>query len=73
MSKQEAGRLGGLQTYLKHGAGYMSETGKKGGRPRARTIRDITQPTPQLLTKGESLPSSLSELKKAYKLRLSIR
>lgn len=31
--QREAGRLGGLQTFLRYGSAHMSAIGRKGGRP----------------------------------------
>jgi len=71
---QDAGRLGGLTTSLKYGHDFYVAMGKKGGRPRAKTIADIPQPAPkELFKKGDSLPSSLTELKKLYRLRCQIQ
>jgi len=33
MNRREAGRLGGLQTYLRHGVAHMRRIGRCGGRP----------------------------------------
>ena len=74
MNRREAGRLGGLTTYLKYGPDHMRAMAKKGGRPRAKTIADIAQPAPkEIFKKGDSLPSSLTELKKMYRLRYQIK
>jgi hypothetical protein len=43
MSKAEAGRLGGLKTYERHGHAHYVAMGEKGGRPRSLTISEIKQ------------------------------
>ena len=39
-AKQDAGRLGGLSTLMRYGNDHYSEIGRKGGRPRARTLEE---------------------------------
>jgi ribosomal protein S27AE len=61
------GRIGGLQTVLRHPPGYMRELGAKGGRPRLRQL-----PAPIVQSKrngGNRLPNSLKGLKELYKLQ----
>ena len=61
------GRIGGLQTVLRHPPGYMKELGAKGGRPRLRQV-----PALEVQSKrngGNRLPNRLSELKELYRLR----
>ncbi|MBA7683829.1 hypothetical protein ES703_92214 [subsurface metagenome] len=58
------GRIGGLQTYLRYGREYMSEVGKRGGRPR---LRQLSAPEAQSKQNGGSrLPNRLSELKELW-------
>jgi hypothetical protein len=38
MNKQEAGRIGGIVTFLRHGSEGMAERGRRGGRPRVPTL-----------------------------------
>lgn len=58
------GRIGGLQTVLRHGREHMAEIGRRGGRPR---LRQLPVPEAQLDKKEERLPNRLSELKELYK------
>lgn len=73
MTKAEAGRLGGLTTFLHCGPEGMSQRGKLGGRPLALTLEDIRQQ--QLLAqeneKGvmDTPGNNLKELKKLCRLR----
>jgi len=41
--KSDAGRIGGLQTYLKHGRAHMAAMGRLGGRPRLATLEEIRE------------------------------
>lgn len=47
MTPQEAGRIGGLQTFMRYGAEEMRRRGRLGGRPRSLTYSQMiagTQP-----------------------------
>lgn len=62
----EARRKGGLAIAAR-GSAYMSQIGRKGGRPKARTIDEVVADIrTQISERGESL----SDLKEAWKLRL---
>ncbi len=81
--KQEAGRMGGLATWRRHGKEHYVAMGKKGGRPRALTLEDILRQKQsqeaardkENKTKEENgYPSALSsmslkQLKRLYRLR----
>jgi len=41
MKKAQCGRLGGLNTYYRYGREGMVARAKKGGRPRALTLKDL--------------------------------
>ena len=72
MNRRDAGRIGGLQTYLRHGKEHMSGMGEKGGRPRVRTLNELRQqtaPQAQIKIREEKVPSRLSELRKVYRLQ----
>ena len=58
MNKQQAGQLGGLQTYLRYGSEGMSERGSKGGRPRLVTISDIRQQSAPEINKQRRVASN---------------
>lgn len=63
---QDYGRIGGLQTVLRHGRQHMSEIGKKGGRPK---LRRQQAPEAQIQIREGWLPNRLSELKELFKLQ----
>lgn len=74
--KQEAGRLGGLQTFLRYGPEHMSNLGKTGGRPRTPDLSQCQQlQTLNNNKKGGKLPqgNSLKALKELWQLRLQSR
>ena len=61
------GRIGGLQTVVRHGREHMAEIGRRGGRPRLRQL-----PVPEVqsqLKGGNRLPNRLSELKGLWRER----
>lgn len=60
------GRMGGLQTYMRHGREHMVEIGRRGGRPR---LRQLPVPIAQIQFRGGGLPNSLKGLKELYRLR----
>jgi len=67
-SFRDYGRIGGLQTVLKHPAGYMKELGAKGGRPRLRQL-----PVPEVqsqLKGGNRLPNSLKGLRELHAAKI---
>lgn len=68
---RDYGRLGGLQTALRHGREHMAEIGKHGGLAgRLPTIAELRQQTvPQIQLKEERLPNRLTELKALWKER----
>jgi len=74
LTKAECGRLGGLVTKQRHGLGFFSINGARGGRPRALTIEDINRQH-QLLeaqnNKEEVMDTrhdlSLTELRKLWR------
>lgn len=66
------GRIGGLQTALRHGRGYMAEIGRRGGLagklPTITQLRQQLAPEAQSQIKGGNrLPNQLKELKELYK------
>lgn len=64
---QNYGRIGGLQTFLRHGSSHMAAIGKKGGkmggRPRLRLLAPEAQSN---RNGGNRLPNRLSKLKELY-------
>lgn len=77
MNRNEAGLIGGLQTYLRHGSKHMSEIGKQGGRPRLPTLTELRRQqsassdplrlrSPRKNEKEERLTNSLRGLKTLY-------
>jgi len=73
-NKQDAGRLGGLQTFLRYGSEHFRAMGKRGGRPKLQTLSEVRQlpaPTVNNYKKGERLPNNLKELKGLVKLRIT--
>ena len=65
MNYRDYGRIGGLQTVLRHGREHMSKIGKCGGRPRLRRL-----PAPKAKSNqngGDRLPNRLGELKELWK------
>lgn len=71
MNKSEAGFIGGMQTFLKHGSAHMRETGKKGGRTRLPTISEINAGRKKNIerrnqARGPAKPG-LEELKRDYR------
>jgi len=70
MTRAEAGRIGGIQTLLRHGREHFSLAGQRGGRPKAMTLQQ--QPAPEnLMNGGEAVqrPFSLKKLKELYRRR----
>lgn len=67
------GRIGGLQTVLRHGREHMVEIGSRGGRPKHKTLRQQSVHEVQYQLKGGNrLPNRLSELKGLWKLRITL-
>jgi hypothetical protein len=74
----DAGRLGGLQTYLRHGREHMAAMGRQGGRPRAMTFDELKK-QPEFLKAEEEArrrmdtpgaqTNSLVKLKRLWRLR----
>lgn len=75
LTKQQAGQLGGLTTYLRYGRDEMSRRGQLGGRPQLKTLLEMRQqPAPikkrrvatndikELLMRGELVAVSSSPL-----------
>ena len=64
------GRIGGLQTVLRHPPGYMKQLGKRGGRPKTKSV-----PAPEVKSKKGGnglrchLPNSIRELKELVKIK----
>ena len=63
LTHADHGRIGGLQTLLRHPPGYMKELGARGGRPK---LRQLPAPTVQSKRNGGRLPNSLKELKELW-------
>ncbi len=61
------GRMGGLQTLMRHGREHMAEIGKHGGRPK---LRQLPAPEAQIQIRRERLPNRLSELKGLYAAKI---
>lgn len=64
MNYRDYGRIGGLQTVLRHGREHMAEIGRRGGRPR---LRRLPAPEAQIQIREGWLPNRLSELKELWK------
>lgn len=68
---RDYGRIGGLQTALRHGREHMVEIGQRGGLARRLpTIAELRQQQAlevQSKLKGGRLPNRLSELKELWK------
>jgi len=63
------GRMGGLQTKLRHPPDYYSKIGKLGGRPRSKTLSGL-RPSPRAQSrKGVKLPNSYRGLRRLYAIR----
>ena len=60
------GRIGGLQTFLRHGSSHMAEIGRKGGRPKLRQL-----PVPKTENKVRegmaAQPNNLKVLKELWR------
>lgn len=71
MNKREAGRLGGLTTFLRAGSDGMSARGRLGGRPKLPSLAEVRQQSASSLNKGKGarLSTILSELKVPYRLQ----
>ena len=69
--KQQAGQLGGLQTYLRYGREEMSRRGQLGGRPRLLGISDLRQQSAPEINNKRRLVSNgnLAILKELLKER----
>lgn len=71
---RDYGRIGGIQTALRHGQDYMAEIGRRGGLAgRLPTLSELRQHQAlevQSKLKGGGLPNRLSELKELVKLRI---
>ncbi|MBA7582042.1 hypothetical protein ES708_23962 [subsurface metagenome] len=70
--RRDYGRLGGIQTYLRHGREYMAEIGRRGGLARRLpTIAELRQQQALeaivQIEGGHRLPNRLGELKELYK------
>lgn len=65
------GRIGGLQTTLRHGRDYMAELGRRGGLagrlPTLSELRQQTAPKAQIQIREGRLSNRLSELKELWK------
>lgn len=64
------GRLGGLQTALRHGSDHYRKMGKIGGRHRKPTLDELKAMTaPEEITKEEILSAALPRLKVLYRIK----
>ncbi|MBA7627683.1 hypothetical protein ES703_35150 [subsurface metagenome] len=71
---RDYGRIGGLQTALRHGSDYMAVIGRRGGLARRLpTLSELRQQSVHEvqyhLKGGNRLPNRLSELKGLWKLQ----
>jgi len=72
MNKREAGRLGGLVTFLRHGPEGMAERGRRGGRPRVPTLDRQRQSQGaqtkerEVMDTPSRLSNNLTELRRLY-------
>lgn len=72
-NRQIAGRLGGLQTVLRHGREHMREIGIKGGRPKLLTLKELQQATLNhggLLQGSGSKVQAIPIVKQAQRVRM---
>lgn len=72
--RRMAGRLGGLQTYLRYGEEHMREIGRRGGQARLPTLEELKgrHASSVMTNKAERRgPLSGRDLLKAVKLRIS--
>jgi len=76
MTKADAGRLGGLQTYLRHGRSEMARRGRMGGRPRSKTYSELFPAAAANNEEKEAgiistlnLDLSLKELRELWKIK----
>lgn len=72
IKRQDAGRVGGLQTALRYGSEGMSARGRLGGRPPLLTIENIRQQSASEVQNKETegvLPTGLKELKGLFAAR----
>lgn len=69
---RDFGRMGGLQTSLRHGREHLVEIGRRGGLAgRLPTLAELRQQSvPQIQLKEERLPNRLTELKALWKLQI---
>lgn len=63
------GRIGGLQTVLRHPPGYMRELGAKGGRPRLRQL-SIPKTENKIREGMAARPNNLKVLKELYAAKI---
>ena len=76
MTRQDAGRLGGLQTLMRHGPEHLKIVGQRGGRPRSMTLAERRQLT-ALGTENKTeevmavQPDNLRVLKKLWRQQRS--
>jgi len=69
--RQDAGRIGGIQTSLRYGTAHMIDIGRRGGRPKARTLIK-QQSACEVSIENERkarLPNDLKGLKTLWKER----
>ena len=73
--RQKAGQRGGKATFAKYGREYLSELGKRGGRPKSPTLAELQRQqsaskVEKIKDEEERLPNSLNELKKLVKNKI---
>jgi len=72
MNKREAGRLGGMQTYARHGREHMRQMGLKGGRPRSKTLSELQAAAAKKdkeVKEASGKTDSLSELLRLWRIK----
>jgi len=62
--RRRAGRLGGIQTYLRHGRGHYVSMGKKGGRPRLPGYAELLEMGKNKNERRQSTEYKPTELKR---------
>jgi hypothetical protein len=66
LKRAEAGRMGGIATYMKRGVEGMQSIGKLGGRPRLETIEELMEQhgfRTERVIERRALPGEKAELK----------
>ena len=70
--RQEAGRLGGIQSLMRHGREHFIRAGRLGGRPPAPARQRQQSAAEFTNLEGGRLPNDLRELRVLYELKRSI-